>query len=99
MLLPRALERKAVIIPQKIDISYTQFVGKHNMHNISAVNKCLETLSKDKGVVFNPVIIFKDLQPLPHRLQLIKEVAGIKIIDDGISTSSQSLLAALDAMD
>ncbi len=99
ILLPRALEKKAVIIPQYIDISYTKFVGKHNMHNIAAVSKCLEHICKDHDIQFNPVTVFDDLQPLPHRLELIREFSGVKIIDDGISTSAQSLLAALDAME
>jgi UDP-N-acetylmuramoylalanine-D-glutamate ligase len=74
ILLPSSLEKKAVIIPQQVDISYTKFIGKHNMHNIAAVTKCLESICQDKGIIFNPVPIFDTLQPLPHRLQLIKEV-------------------------
>jgi UDP-N-acetylmuramoylalanine--D-glutamate ligase len=99
VLLPASLQKKATIIPQYIDIAHTQFVGKHNMHNMAAVSKCLEVLCKDVAIVFNPIVVFERIQPLPHRLQLIREVDGVAIIDDGISTSAQSLLAALDAID
>ncbi len=99
LLLPSALEKKATIIPHHIDISYTKFVGKHNMQNIAAVAKCLEVLTKDKDILFDPTKIFDKLKPLPHRLELIREINGVMIIDDGISSSAQSLLAALHAME
>ena len=99
VLLPSALEKKATIIPQQVDISYTKFIGKHNMHNIAAVSKCLEVFCKDRDMVFDPVSSFDKIKPLPHRLELIRQIDTISIIDDGISSSAQSLLAALHAME
>jgi len=98
VLLPTSLEKKAVIIPESIDISYTKFIGNHNIQNMAAVNICLEALCQELATSFDPHYIFTGLEPLPHRLQLIRQIDSIAIIDDGVSTSAQSLLAALDAM-
>lgn len=99
VMLPRYLQLRSTIIPQVIDISYTQFLWKHNMHNIAAVVSCLTEISKERSVLFHVEDVFSSIQPLPHRVQTIATIDGIRVVDDGISTSAQSLLAGLDAMD
>lgn len=81
------------------DISYTNFLWKHNMENIAAVISCITHIAIDRWVSLNIKEIFPNIVPLPHRIQTIKTIDGIRIVDDGIGTSAQSLLAALDAMD
>jgi len=99
IMIPRYLQLRSTIIPQTIDISYTQFLWKHNMHNMAAVISCLTEISKEKSISFDIKKVFSSIQPLPHRTQIIATIDGVRIIDDGISTSAQSLLAGLDAMD
>ncbi len=99
VMLPRYLQRRSTIIPQMVDISYTQFLWKHNMHNMAAVMSCLTQLSEERSVILDMKKVFSSIQPLPHRIQMISTIDGIRIVDDGISTSAQSLLAGLDAMD
>jgi len=43
--------------------------------------------------------IIRKVDPLPHRLGLIREIDGIKIYDDGICTSAHSLAAALSSFE
>gem|GEM_PF-2400541 len=69
------------------------------MHNMAAVISCLTEISKEKSISFDIKKVFSSIQPLPHRTQIIATIDGVRIIDDGISTSAQSLLAGLDAMD
>lgn len=69
------------------------------MHNMAAVMSCLTQLSEEKGVSLELKDVFSTIKPLPHRIQTIATIDGIRIVDDGISTSAQSLLAGLDAMD
>lgn len=47
--------------------------------------------------IFDEIII--NVEPLPHRLGLLREIDGVKIYDDGICTSSHSLSAALSSFD
>jgi UDP-N-acetylmuramoylalanine--D-glutamate ligase len=99
VMLPRYLQRRSTIIPQTVDISYTQFLWKHNMHNMAAVMSCLQQLSEERSVSLDMEKVFSSVQPLPHRIQTISTIAWVRIVDDGISTSAQSLLAGLHAMD
>lgn len=46
---------------------------------------------------FNQII--SEVEPLPHRLGLIRKIDTINIYDDGICTSSHSLSAALSSFD
>jgi len=46
---------------------------------------------------FNQII--SGVEPLPHRLGLLREIDNIKIYDDGICTSSHSLSAALSSFE
>lgn len=41
--------------------------------------------------------VIKSIKPLSHRIELIRDLDGIKFYDDSKSTSSQSLKVALEA--
>lgn len=98
-MLPDWVKNHTTIIPQIDDISYTKFLWKHNMHNISAVISCLANISQERAIELDVQSVFSSIEPLPHRIQTIATIDGIRIIDDGISTSAQSLSAWLDAID
>ena len=98
-LLPLDTQQIATIIPDVIDISYTKFLWKHNMYNISAVICCLQSICEKKSIDLHVKQIFSSIDPLPHRIQTIATIDGVRIVDDGISTSAQSLLVWLEAMD
>jgi UDP-N-acetylmuramoylalanine--D-glutamate ligase len=98
-LLPDWVKNSTTIIPQIGDISYTKFLWKHNMHNIAAVMSCIQEISQERSIQLDVQSIFSSIEPLPHRIQTIATIDGVCVVDDGISTSAQSLLAGLDAMD
>lgn len=80
------------------DLSQTKFLWEHNKWNWNAIYKIMIEYFDDKKwkrdeKTFRNVA--KEIEPLEHRMKMIKEIDGIKIYDDGICTSSQALSAAL----
>ncbi len=76
----------------EIQLSETNFSGKHNAMNILSVMIVLREL----GVDFKEFKqILSEISGLTHRLELIAEKNGVKIVEDSKSTSAQSLEAAL----
>jgi UDP-N-acetylmuramoylalanine-D-glutamate ligase len=43
--------------------------------------------------------VISKVEPLPHRLGLLREIDNVKIYDDGICTSAHSLSAALSSFE
>ena len=70
--------------------------GEHNAMNLAAALSALEALELP---VSDPAAALRDFRPLPHRLQRIHAVGRVSYIDDGISTTSESTIAALRALD
>lgn len=69
--------------------------GEHNALNICAALAALETFGLPVGDVATALHGFR---PLPHRLQPVGTAGGLSFIDDGISTTPQSTIAALAAL-
>jgi len=78
-----------------IDISDTNLIGLHNQSNIAAACMVAATFGVDKKTTLKAV---KAFQGLPHRLQFVGTHHGIDWIDDAISTTPESAIAALDAL-
>jgi UDP-N-acetylmuramoylalanine--D-glutamate ligase len=77
-----------------LDINNIKLRGEHNLSNICAaltavqqigarVENCLEALTQFKG--------------LPHRLRILGEKNGVWYVDDSISTTPQSAMAAIQS--
>ncbi|HEY5776394.1 MAG TPA: UDP-N-acetylmuramoyl-L-alanine--D-glutamate ligase [Xanthomonadales bacterium] len=69
--------------------------GEHNMQNLAAALTVLESLGLNIARLDEGLSAFSGL---PHRLQLIGEKAGIRYIDDSISTTPVSVAAALQTL-
>ncbi|MBR4927515.1 MAG: UDP-N-acetylmuramoyl-L-alanine--D-glutamate ligase [Alphaproteobacteria bacterium] len=70
--------------------------GQHNQKNACAVL----TVIKELGFSLTDCAeAFKTFCALPHRLQIIKEHNGIIFVDDSISTTPETALAALKAFE
>jgi UDP-N-acetylmuramoylalanine--D-glutamate ligase len=67
--------------------------GRHNRLNLCAALAAIEALGLD-AVKLAPAIA--SFRPLPHRLQSLGLRQGIEAVDDSISTTPQSSIAALD---
>jgi UDP-N-acetylmuramoylalanine--D-glutamate ligase len=69
--------------------------GEHNALNICAALSALAALDMP---VADPAQAIRGFRSLPHRLQQIAVLDGLRYVDDGISTTPQSTIAALAAL-
>lgn len=78
-----------------IAVEETKLKGSHNQLNIAAVSAVATHLDIEKDIIRNAIQTF---EPLPHRLQSLGTIDGIEWIDDAISTTPESTIAALEAL-
>lgn len=79
-----------------VSLDETKLIGMHNLSNIAAAWKVCEELGVSKTIAIDAI---KKFEGLPHRLQSLGIHHGIEWIDDAISTTPESAIAALDALD
>lgn len=68
--------------------------GKHNLQNVLAAAsaaKCQNVKNE------NIKKVLKTFKGLPHRLQLIREIRGVKFYNDSFSTTPETTIAAIQA--
>ncbi len=83
----------AVDAPVKIE--ETKLLGEHNLTNIGGAFK----IAKHFGVNdMTAIEAIKSFTGLPHRLQFLGTIGGIDWVDDAISTTPESTMAALKAL-
>lgn len=70
--------------------------GHHNWLNVLAACQATRKLNISNDILTRAIVKFK---PLPHRLQNIGKFSGIYFIDDALSTTPQSTIAAINASD
>lgn len=78
-----------------LPLNETKLIGDHNRSNIALAYKVAKHLGVDDQVCLDA---FKTFTPLPHRLQSLGMHHGILWIDDAISTTPDSAIAALRAL-
>ncbi|MSR87228.1 UDP-N-acetylmuramoyl-L-alanine--D-glutamate ligase [Candidatus Peribacteria bacterium] len=78
-----------------LPISDTHLLGDHNRSNIAAAWKVGIRLGVPNEVMLK---VIREFKGLPHRLQSLGVHHGIEWIDDAISTTPESTIAALDAL-
>jgi UDP-N-acetylmuramoylalanine--D-glutamate ligase len=69
--------------------------GEHNALNVCAALTALEAFGRPVTDIAQALVGFRGL---PHRLQVIARSGRLTYIDDGISTTPQSAMAALSAL-
>ena len=69
--------------------------GDHNLGNIAAAYRVVIHLGIDPATAANAI---RGFDGLPHRLQSLGVIDGIEWVNDSISTTPQSAIAALDAL-
>lgn len=78
------------------DVSDVALIGSHNLENVMpAIVIAKELGVKDKDIVS----VIKSFKGLPHRLEFVKEVGGVKYYNDSFSTTPETSMAAVDSFD
>lgn len=78
-----------------VSIHDTHLIGTHNLSNIAGAYVVAQRLGVPQETAIDAI---REFQGLPHRLQNLGERDGIIWVDDAISTTPQSTIAALDAL-
>ena len=73
-----------------------KLLGDHNRENAAGVLAVTDCLGIDRAIVDRA---FASFEPLPHRMQNLGIHHGIRFINDSISTTPQSALAAIDVFE
>jgi UDP-N-acetylmuramoylalanine--D-glutamate ligase len=78
----------------RVELSREEFplAGEHNMANLCGALTALEALGVSAPPLAQSLASFV---PLPHRLQTVSERDGVTWVDDSISTTPESAIAAL----
>jgi UDP-N-acetylmuramoyl-L-alanine---L-glutamate ligase len=79
-----------------VGIEDTKLIGNHNLINIAGASAVARSLGIDANVITTAVKIFTGL---PHRLYSVGTHHDTLWIDDAISTTPDSTIAAIDAVD
>lgn len=72
-----------------------QLLGDYNVANIMFALAVAETLQLDLARARETI---KNFQPLPHRLELVGEFAGVRYYDNSIGTVPAATIAAVSAL-
>ncbi|MCX8028675.1 MAG: UDP-N-acetylmuramoyl-L-alanine--D-glutamate ligase [Brevinematales bacterium] len=79
-----------------LDVSKVKLIGKHNIENIM--------VAVSVGVLHNlPIEVIQEsiysFEPLPHRMELVGEIDGVKYINDSKSTTINAMISAIRSLD
>src|SRR5579885_426884 len=77
-----------------IDIKNILLPGKHNWENVCAAVMAATLAGVDKAAIVSVLKTFKGLE---HRLELVREVNGVKYYDDSFATTPETAIAAIEA--
>ncbi|HUQ84731.1 MAG TPA: UDP-N-acetylmuramoyl-L-alanine--D-glutamate ligase [Candidatus Limnocylindrales bacterium] len=77
-----------------IDIADILLPGKHNLENVASASLAAHLAGVDREQIVNVLRSFKGLV---HRLELVREIDGVKYYDDSFSTTPETAIAAIEA--
>lgn len=78
-----------------LDIAALPIPGRHNRLNILSAAACCRAVGVPVDALRRGILAFK---ALPHRLQEVAQVAGVRFIDDSKATNVGSVLEAIAAL-
>ncbi|MCF7845109.1 MAG: UDP-N-acetylmuramoyl-L-alanine--D-glutamate ligase, partial [Kiritimatiellales bacterium] len=96
-----AEESKGKLVPvyakdSVVSLDQINLIGEHNLSNVTLAYMTAKNLNITEEIIINTIKSFKGL---PHRLQSLGIHNGIEWIDDSISTTPETTIVALDALD
>lgn len=79
-----------------IDTTKVKLIGKHNIENIMiavAIGKIMNIPNEEiRETIYN-------FTPLPHRMEFVREIEGVKFINDSKATTINAMISALKSID
>lgn len=90
--LTKEIKARAITFSPGIDF----LIGEHNRSNAGAATAVAEILDIDAKIITKAIATFK---PLRHRLEFIGKFKDILFYDDAISTTPESTVAAITALE
>lgn len=79
-----------------IDTSEIALIGSHNIENVMPSIAIVKEFGvKDKAIVK----VLNEFKGLPHRLEFVREVSGVKYYNDSFATTAETSMAAVDSFD
>ncbi len=78
-----------------VALKETRLIGNHNLGNIAAAAAVAKHLGVPEAII---IATAKSFKGLPHRLQSLGVHHNIEWVDDAISTTPESTMAALEAL-
>lgn len=79
-----------------IDVSKIALIGKHNLENVCAAAMAATLAGATKSDIAQVLQVFTGL---PHRLEFVREVNGVRYYDDSIATNPESAIAAIEVFE
>jgi UDP-N-acetylmuramoylalanine--D-glutamate ligase len=86
--------RQAGYDEQIINTAQILLPGKHNWENVCAAVMAATVTGVQKGAIIAALKTFRGLE---HRLELVREVNGVKYYDDSFATTPETAIAAIEA--
>lgn len=77
-----------------IDSNEILLPGKHNLENVCAAVMAAVLAGVQRKHI---ITVLKEFPGLEHRLELVREVDGVRYYDDSISTTPETAIAAIEA--
>ena len=77
------------------DISRMKLLGKHNIENVMAAVAVSKTLDCHNNTIQSTIDNFN---PLPHRIEYVTTINGVKVYNDSKSTTPNSTLKAIESL-
>ncbi len=77
-------------------ISNIKLIGRHNMQNIAAASLASLLCNINKNTILE---VTMNQQTLPHRLEYVCEIEGVKFYNDSKSTNIDSVRKAIESFD
>jgi UDP-N-acetylmuramoylalanine--D-glutamate ligase len=79
-----------------LPIKKLKLLGRHNQQNVCAAVTTVWQVAQDVDSIAKVLKSFKGLE---HRLELVKEVGGVKYYDDSFGTTPETAIVAMQAIE
>jgi UDP-N-acetylmuramoylalanine--D-glutamate ligase len=86
-----------VIDGQKIcGVNELKLLGRHNWQNVCAAVTAVWQIEKDTGAIRSVLTSFSGME---HRLELVRELDGVRYYDDSFGTTPETAIVAIQAFE